>query len=79
MNRKSRPIIAIQKETGERRAYNCTTDCAKELGVSTMAILVAVSRTTSVKGWKLYDSPDNIRLRIQELEKQITMLEEEAH
>jgi len=46
--------------------------------VSNAAILVAVARGTSVKGLKLFDTPDNIRLRIQELEEQIKMLEEEA-
>lgn len=78
MGRKSRPVIAINKETNERRVFECVFECANALGVSNAAIIVAVARGTSVKGWRLFDSPENIRIRIQELEGQIKMLEEEA-
>lgn len=78
MGRRSKPVIAINKDTQERKVFECVFECAKELGVSNAAVLVAVARGTSVKGWRLFDSPENIRLRIQELEKQIKMLEEEA-
>ena len=76
MGRKPKPVIAINKETGERRVFECVYECANTFGVSNSAILVAVVRGTSVKGWKLYDSPENIRNRIKELEKQIEMLEQ---
>ena len=78
MGRRSKPVIAINKESGERRVFECVFECANAFGVSNSAVLVAVARGTSVKGWRLYDSPDNIRLRIQDLERQIKMLEEEA-
>lgn len=76
MGRKSKPVIAINKETGERRVFECVFECANAFEVSNSAVLVAVARGTSVKGWKLYDSPENIRNRIKELEKQIEMLEQ---
>ena len=76
MSRKSKPVIAINKESGERRVFECVFECAHAFGVSTTAVLVAVARGTSVKGWKLYDSPENIRNRIKELEKQIELLEQ---
>ena len=79
MGRKTKPVIAINKESGERRTFECVFECANAFGVSNSAVLVAVARGTSVKGWRLYDSPDNIRLRIIDLEKQIKMLEEEAN
>lgn len=78
MGRKSKGVIAINKNTEERRYYESVIECSRDFSVSSAAILVAVARGTSVKGWKLFDTPENIRLRIQELEEQIKMLEEEA-
>ena len=75
MGRKSKGIIAVNKDSGERRYYNSVIECSREFSVSNAAIIVAVARGTSVKGWKMYDTPDNIRQRIQELEKQIEFLE----
>lgn len=79
MGRRSKPVIAINKETKERRVFDCVFECANAFGVSNAAVLVAVARGTSVRGWSLFDSPENIRIRIQELEEQIKMLEEEAN
>ena len=76
MSRKSKPVIAINKESGERRVFEGVFECANAFGVSNSAVLVAVARCTSVKGWKLYDSPENIRSRIKKLEKQIELLEQ---
>lgn len=75
MGRKSKGIIAVNKDSGERRYYNSVIECSRDFSVSNAAIIVAVARGTSVKGWKMYDTPDNIRQRIQELEKQIEFLE----
>lgn len=75
MGRKTKPVIAINNETHERKLYNCVIECAQSLRVSSSAVLVAVARNTSVKGWRLYDTPDNIRQRIYDLEKQIVLLE----
>ena len=76
MSRRTKPIIAINKETRERKQYEQVNECSHDLGVSNAAVLVAVARCTSVKGWRLYDTPQNIRLRIRELEEQIKLLEE---
>lgn len=75
MGRKTKPVIAINNETHRRLYFNCVYECAQALGVSNSAVLVAVARNTSVRGWKLYDTPDNIRQRILDLENQITFLE----
>lgn len=75
MGRKSKPVIAINNETHVCKLYKSVFECAQSLGVSSTAVLVAVARTTSVKGWRLYDTPDNIRQRICDLEKQIVLLE----
>ena len=75
MGRRSKPVVAINKETGERLQYSCVNECAEALNVSNAAVIVAVARGTSVKGWKLFDTPDNIRQRIIELQKQIDFLE----
>lgn len=75
MGRKSKGVIAINKNTGERRNYESVIECSRDFSVSNAAILVAVARGTSVKGWKLYDTPDNIRQRISELQEQLQFLE----
>ena len=75
MGRRTKPVIAISKETEERKEFGSVYECAHNLGVSTAAVLVAVARGTAVKGWKLYDSPENIRKRIKELKEQIEMLQ----
>ena len=78
MGRKNKGVIAVNKVTGERKYYDSVIDCSRDFSVSSAAIIVAVARGTSVKGWKMFDTPENIRIRIKELEEQIKMLEEEA-
>ena len=51
MGRRSKPVIAINKESGERKVFECVFECAHAFGVSNSAVLVAVARGTSVKGW----------------------------
>ena len=75
MSRGKRPVIGINIETGERKLFDGITNCACILSVSNTAVIMAIARVTTLKGWKLYDTPDNIRKRIALLEQQIKMLE----
>ena len=74
--RKIREIIGINEETGERRKFVSTYAAAKELRVNSGCIITSMATGTLVKDWHLYDTPDNIRKRIAELEETIKMLEE---
>ena len=74
--RNQRKIIAISEETGERRQFGSLYEAAKEMKTNSGNLITGIACNTAVKGWKVYDTPDNIRKRIAELEAQIKMLEE---
>lgn len=73
--RVKRPVIVINEFTGERKDYESEYQLAKELKSSITAVQISRLRGTAVKGWKIFDTPDNIRKRIAELEEQINILE----
>ena len=75
MARVTRPVIAINEVTGERKEFGSIYAAGKELKVVHNAVLVSMALGTAVKGWKVYDTPENIRKRIQELEDVAKMLE----
>lgn len=75
MARQTRPVIAIHEETGERRDFSGMYETGRVLGVGHVQVLMAIMTGQSVRGWRVYDTPDKIRERIKELEKQIKMLE----
>lgn len=70
-----RKIIAIHEETGERREFESASAFAQEFGMSQGTISNVMNVGGTAKGWRLYDTPNNIRKRIAELEAQIEMLE----
>lgn len=74
--RLKRAVIAINEETGEKRAFESAYVFAKEVGINPGSAINILQAGGSAKGWKLYDTPDNIRKRIAELEAQIKMLED---
>lgn len=73
--RNKRPVIAIHEVTGERKDYDGVYSCAKEMKISNSAVIISLSTGTAIKGWKVYDTPENIRKRIQVLEEQIKIVE----
>lgn len=75
MGRTSRKIVAVNVESGKRKEFNRSIDCASFLGVGHANIRQAVERNGSCRGWKLYDSPDTLRARISDLERQLAELE----
>jgi len=74
MERKTRKIVGINLTTGEKREFPSTYAFAKEMGTSTQNTLLALQRSGSCAGWKLYDCPENIRKKIKELQKQLEEL-----
>jgi len=74
MARETRPVIAINEVTGERREFGSAYAVGKAFGTNHTHVLISIMMGTSVKGWKVYDTPDNIRRRIADLEEQIMML-----
>lgn len=70
-------MIAINEKTGERKEFSSAYAAAKEMGVSHTHVFIAIALGACVKEWKVFDTPDNIRRRIADLEAVIRKLEEE--
>lgn len=75
MARQTRPIIAINEETGERREFGGLYAASKVFGVNHVTVLLAVMAGQAVRGWRVYDVPEKIRERIKQMEQDIEMLE----
>ena len=67
--REKRPVIAVDIETGTKKEYDSAYACAKELRVNPTNVLSAALINGGVcKGYRIYDTPETIRKRINELE-----------
>ena len=75
MARETRPVIAINEVSGERVEYGSVYAAAKGLGVTHTHIIISLSTGSAAKGWKVYDTPENLRKRIKEIVGIINMLE----
>lgn len=75
MARQSRKVIAVNVKTGERRTFESAYECAMELGTGHCNALAALNRNGVCFGWKLYDTPEYLRKRIEELKKQLEELQ----
>lgn len=75
MARETRPVIAFNDVTGERREFKSVYKAAKELGATHTQVLISLAMGASCYGWKVYDTPDNIRKQIDRLHEIIKMLE----
>ena len=75
MARETRPVIAIHEKTGERKEFSSVYAAAKAFRTNHTHVLISLAMGTSVKNWKVYDTPDNIRRRIAELDGIIDRLE----
>lgn len=75
MARQKRGVVAINEATGERKDFDSVYACAKALGVCVQAIQLAQGLGGVSKGWRIYDTPDKIRERIEELKNQLVILE----
>lgn len=71
----ARKVIAIHEQTGERREFVSAWAMSQEIGVTHRAVIQALERGGTCKGWKVYDTPEVIREKIWEMKEQIKMLE----
>ena len=74
MERKKRPIIAINIKNGEVKQFASETEAGKGLGVAPQAIQIARMWGGTCKEWRVYDTPENIGKRIARLEEEIEYL-----
>ena len=65
MPRIQRKVIAIKGNTV--RWFDSQYACAKELGVTIRAVSQAQDTFRTCKGWKIFDSPERICQRIDEM------------
>lgn len=72
--RKTRPVIVVSRETGESKKYDSVYAFAKEIGTSIMGVNSALKMGGTVSGWYVYDTPENLRVKIREIEEQIVKL-----
>lgn len=69
-----RKVIAIS-ESGERKVFDSMNEAARELRSTYQQVQISILRGGTCNGWRVYDTPENIRKRIEALEEQIKMLE----
>ena len=74
--RQHRQVTAINEESGERKMFSGIYEAAAVLNVSATAVRNSLLCGGTVKGWQIYDSPENLRMRIKELERQLKKLED---
>jgi len=73
--RNKKPFIAINVETGERRDYGSMYDASREWNTDIQNITQALYRNGVCCGWRVYNHPDDIRKKIEELQRQLMELE----
>lgn len=75
MGKETRRVVAINQATGERREFETVSECAVFLHTMSAGVSQALNRNGVCLGWRLYDSADNLRKRIAELQKQLADVE----
>ena len=76
MGKEARKVVAINQATGERREFESASECAVFLHTMSAGVLQALNRNGACLGWRMYDSPEYLRKRIAELERQLAEVEE---
>ena len=71
MINEAKSVIAVNIDSGERRDVSSINEAARFLGVQFQTVQTASYRNGSVKGWRIYPSPENIRRQIGLLENQL--------
>lgn len=75
MARLVRKVIAVDIETGVKKEFASVYELAKVLGSSTQNVTQIVERNGIVRNHRLYDTPETIRRRITDLQRQLTEIE----
>lgn len=75
MERKRRPIIAVNIYNGDVKLFKSEKDAARELGTSVQAIQSSRVWHSTSGEWRFYDTVENMRKRIERIEKDIEAVE----
>ena len=75
MERKRRPIIAVNIYNGDVKLFNSEKDAARGLGTSVQAIQSSRVWHSTSGEWRFYDTVENMRKRIERIEKDIEAVE----
>lgn len=71
---KKKEIILINELTGERIDFPSVYAASCHIGTNFANVQRAAMYNGVVKGWRVYESPDTIRLHIRDLEEQLRIL-----
>lgn len=71
MERIYRPVIGVNQQTTEVKKWESVHKCAIELGASVPCVTQALDRGGATKGWKLWDTQENIQRQIAALERRM--------
>lgn len=74
-NYKKRAIVLINEYGGERKDFDSINAAASFLGTNFSNIQRQAISNGTLRGWRVYESPDSIRQHIKELEDQLKILE----
>ncbi len=72
---KKKEIIIINVDTGERIDFPSVNKAAIYLGTTFSNVQRAAIYNGVLNGWRVYESPETIRLHIRDLEEQLRILE----
>lgn len=76
MERKRRPIIAVNVYTGDIQKFKTESDAARGLETTVQAIQASRMWHGQAGEWRFYDTIANMRKRIERIEADIRKLEE---
>lgn len=75
MERKLRPIIAVNIYDGTIRQFSNESEAARALDTSVQAIQSSRMWHSTSGEWRFYDTTENLRKRIERIEQDIEYLE----
>ena len=75
MKNKAKSVIAINEETGEKIVFSSINEAARKIGTSFQGVQIASMRNGVVCGWRIFDSPDVIREKIEHLQEMLEYVE----
>ena len=73
--KKRKEVIGVNEKTGEKRVFSSYNDAARQIGTSFQGVQIAAMRNGVACGWRIYDSADVIREKIQHLQEMLEYVE----
>lgn len=68
-------LVLVNEETGEKVEVQSQNEAARLIGTSYQNLQMARLRCGTVKGWRVYDTPEGLRAQIKELQARLDELE----